>query len=639
MRPSRTLPLLLAGLVLPLAGCSLANTAAPSSGEGVASIAGNVHGGQQPISQAHVHLLGVSSAGYGAASQSLIASGYAGTDSIGPYVLTNANGDFALTGDYTCTAGQEVYVYATGGNPGGGTNADAGLLAPVGTCQTAPTLLEGASFVTVNELSTVAFAYAMAGFTVDPTHVASSASTLGQLGLANAFATIPSLYTGSASSAPTTTAAGNGTVPYKELNTLANILAACINSTSPFTSCNTLFTNATTGGTGGTQPADTAVAAINIAHNPALVGISNLFPLQTAATPFQPGLTSAPSDFSVAISYTGGGLVTPNAQEQGTSSSTQPTLYNDIAVDATGNIWKSNFSGNNLTELSPLGVPLSGTNGFAKSEESEPANIAIDPNGYLWIPSFATSFLGEYYPTGLFAQGFNSPTAAPQNLAIDASGNVFLVYDNALAKFSSAGGLPGTYANSLSFPVGIAFTAGAAGNVWVANLGGGGGQISVYTNSGGVLQGSPYAGSDVNIPSSIAFDASGNAWLANLTSFGELTGSGAEAANYTVPNASSLSHAIPGAIAVDGTGKVWATDTGPNCAILATNNSGKFLSGTNGFQAGETTKPQSLAIDPSGNLWYSAFNDATIHELVGIASPTVTPLSVAVKNSTLGTRP
>lgn len=86
----------------------------------------------------------------------------------------------------------------------------------------------------------------------------------------NAFVTASSLASLSTGVALATTPGGNGTVPQTEINTLANVLARCINSTGPaFASCATLFSDAKSGGTSGTTPTDTATAAINMAHNPA----------------------------------------------------------------------------------------------------------------------------------------------------------------------------------------------------------------------------------------------------------------------------------------------------------------------------------------------------------------------------------
>src|ERR1035437_1444619 len=104
-------------LPLVLTGCSLSPTAEPSADAGLA-IQGAVHGGQQPISQAHVYLFAANTtgnAGPGIAASSSNASlsllsGTGNTDSLGSYVLTDPSGNFSITGDYSCTPNTQVYL-------------------------------------------------------------------------------------------------------------------------------------------------------------------------------------------------------------------------------------------------------------------------------------------------------------------------------------------------------------------------------------------------------------------------------------------------------------------------------------------------------------------------------------------------
>jgi hypothetical protein len=335
--------------VLVFAGCariSNSNSSSTNSQPGVA-ISGRVHGGQNPISGAHVYLMAVNTTGYGGPgivassanmSASLLTSG-AGQDSLGYYVTTDSNGNFNITGDYACpSTWANPYLYAVGGNSGSGTNSAITLVAPVDSCP-------GASeFITVNEVSTIASVYAFAGFASDPTHVSSSGSALDATSTGNARNTILSLENANTGVANATTPGGNGTVPQSEIDTLANILAACVNSTgSGSTQCGTLFSNAMNG---GTQPADTATAAVNIAHNPG-ANISNLIGLQTPSSPFQPMLsaTPVPNDFTIAVFYTGGGMNDPLG----------------LAIDNGGDVWATNTNGgaNSLSEFSPVGVAMS----------------------------------------------------------------------------------------------------------------------------------------------------------------------------------------------------------------------------------------------------------------------------------------
>ena len=145
-------------------------------------------------------------------------------------VTTASDGTFTITGDYTCPSpASPVNLYARSGNAGSGTNSGIGLLAAVGTCPADGTL-SSSLYVEINEVSTIATAYALAGYiqpaSSEPPPLNSSGSTLAQTGIANAFATVPNLETLGTGEALATTPAGNGTVPQSEINTLANILAA-----------------------------------------------------------------------------------------------------------------------------------------------------------------------------------------------------------------------------------------------------------------------------------------------------------------------------------------------------------------------------------------------------------------------------
>ena len=99
------------------------------------------------------------------------------TDSIGSYILTDANGYFSISGDYTCTSGQQFYLLSIGGNPGlpdGQVNPVLYLMAAIGACPEGQTNFATAvPFISINEVSTVAAVYSLSGFMTDATHVSS----------------------------------------------------------------------------------------------------------------------------------------------------------------------------------------------------------------------------------------------------------------------------------------------------------------------------------------------------------------------------------------------------------------------------------------------------------------------------------
>lgn len=79
-----------------------------------------------------------------------------------------------------------------------------------------------------------------------------------------------------------------------------------------------------------------------------------------------------------------------------------------IAVDGAGTVWVANYRGNNLTELSGAGAGSTGTSlspavGFGSDASLlEPYAIAIDASGNLWVTNFGnntvTQFVGVATP-------------------------------------------------------------------------------------------------------------------------------------------------------------------------------------------------------------------------------------------------
>jgi streptogramin lyase len=626
------LPLLLLSLPLLLAGCALTSTA-PATQPGL-SLQGNVRGGQQPINQAHVYLFAANTTGYGSASVSLLSAISTGlSDSVGAYVLTGSDGNFLINGDYSCTAGDQVYLYALGGDPGSGTNHAAGLLAALGNCPIAGNFASAVPFISMNEITTIAAAYSFAGFAIDATHVSSSGAALALTGIANAFANAANLANIATGAALATTPAGNGVVPQTTVDTLANILAACINSSGDITGpssptpCYTLVNDAKSSGSSGTMPTDTAAAAINLAHNPT-ANLTALFDLQTAGSPFAAKLSAVPNDFTLALSFTGAGILTdPNEFFQNEVS--------NIAVDGSGNVWRANYGSNSLSELSPLGAAHSPSGGYTGGGLNNPTNVAIDLTGRVWTANSGANSLSVF--SGSSPVGGSPYTAGglsgPTNVVIDGSGNAWAVNSSdTLTKLSSSGvaasGSP--FSNSLNESFGVAVL--PSGKVWVVNPDDD--DISVFTAAGGVAN-SPFTSGGLDLPYGLSFDSNSFGWLANETTISKISSSGTTASGspYAIP-----SGAVANSTAIDGNGVVWVAEYGNN-TILEMSNSGVLLSGTVGLRAGEATQPESIAVDGSGNVWYTSFNDDTIHELIGAAAPVVTPLAVGVENSHLGTRP
>jgi len=611
-----------AASILPVAftGCALTSTATPLPQTGSA-IRGSIHGGQQPIVGARVYLLAAATSGYGSASVSLLDPSSTGlSDSIGAYVVTDGGGGFDISGEYSCTPGTQVYMYGSGGDPGAGVNTAVGLAAILGNCPASGTFAQAVPYLSINEVSTVAAAYAIAGFATDSTHVASSGTKLATSGLANAFANSANIVDLPSGSALVTTPGGNGAVPTATINTLANIIAACINSTDAQSyPCTTLFANAT--GTGGSVPTDTMSAIVNVAHNPG-ANVAALYDLPSPASPYAPTLTTQPNDFTIAVTFTGGGLGGPGP----------------VTIDSTGSVWVANYYTNTATKFSPLGVPASGSP-FSDPSFNGPYGVAIDRADNAWIINVLGNSVTVLAPTGSAVAG--SPftgggISQPAAIAIDGSDDVWIANysPSSVTKLSHSGTpAPGSPFSQSGTVTPFAIAIDPAGNAWVPNYDSN--NVSVFTRSGVPAAVSPISGGGLDTPSAVAIDHSGNAWIANFMTgtATELLSSGALAA----PSAFTGGGLVNAQnVAIDGDGNAWFANY---TSLTELSQAGTALTPASGLIADPTLTIDGLAVDSSGNVWFPTFASNAIVEVIGLAAPVVTPLSVGVKTDTLGVRP
>jgi glucuronoarabinoxylan endo-1,4-beta-xylanase len=270
------------------------------------SLHGRVKGGQQPVAGATIQLYQVGTAGDGSSAAPL-----------GSSTTTNASGGFTITGGYTCPGSNpQVYLLATGGNPGlaSGTNNTAiALIAALGSCSA----LSASTFINLNEVTTVAAVAALSPYMTSPTSIGSGTSDAAAL---TAAFTLASQYASTATgTSPGTSVPAGDAVPITLINSLADIISACVNSTGGVagdgSSCGTLFTDATP--QGGAAPTDVATAVLNILNNPGS-NLASLFALQPSTAPFEPALTAAPSSWGIGLITTpaGGALADFGTQEQ-----------------------------------------------------------------------------------------------------------------------------------------------------------------------------------------------------------------------------------------------------------------------------------------------------------------------------------
>lgn len=666
------------------AGCANMITTAASTNalDAPATVTGKVHGGNQPVSGATVKIWYV---GEGTALASVGATTTSAADGAGSFSFIKAatNGLPPNGNTFSCPSDSTlVYVVATGGNPlnnGVNTvnNTAAVFLAPYGPCKN----ITSASFVDMTEVSTVATMAALQQYfnplaSSTSTAAAESFSTdgsgLAKTAVTNAFSTIANLADVVSGSAVVSKVipAGSITAGYgyagisvtaipesTKLNLIANIIASCVNNaTSSAPNCATLFSNAappdpaTTSRPYGTVfPAATDVlqAAYYMLTNPTDGGsskLTNLYNLSAAAgAPFQPALSPAPSDWTLAVSYS-------SVSSCGSNSGHFISNAQDLAVDIYGGIWMANSEPGkgNLTQVAPNGVPVtciaigSGAN----------SGVTIDNKtgtlGNIWLADSASSNVYRYTPGQ--STSFQFPTTVPPAaIAADGTGNIYFTSGAASGTLYE---MPGAVASATAVtPLAITTAIGTAparimldstSAVWTTsgssfitrsasatpNTGGGftSLQLTTPTPTYGISTTAIPSGSTKNFVYVGAYAPSNT-----LSLFQGIGASYSSVAGWPVTTAL----ASPAAVASDGAQNVWTVNNGSSTGVVEVGNQLQPLSGFGGFKKSNLylASGRSLVIDQSGNVWISLDNTNSITEIVGAAVPVAQPYSDALKNN------
>lgn len=221
-----------------------------------------------------------------------------------------------------------------------------------------------------------------------------------------------------------------------------------------------------------------------------------------------------------------------------TSSAALNTLV-AIAFDSAGNLWAVGLDEPALLAFEPEALTSSGSRlarttivSSAGSLKS-PTGLAFDAQQRLWVADF-TGTLSRFDVQQLATGGAQLPAVVvnvpgnPAAMAFDASGSLW-VSDNVLhvvrkytsAQLATSGSpLPDVVLSatdlSLVNPAGLAFD--AAGNLWVANIGGR--TLAAFSPQKLDRTASPVPdvlitanGESLAVPVSLAFDAEGNLWV------------------------------------------------------------------------------------------------------------------------------
>ncbi|HEX6770823.1 MAG TPA: NHL repeat-containing protein [Acidobacteriaceae bacterium] len=587
--------------------------------------------------------------------------------------VTSRNGDFTINYRQPLRSDAVLYLMADGFLPRGAKTprTEVRLATVLGTGQ-AP------ANVVLNELTTIATAYAMAQF-INRAEIAG-----GSPGVQNAAATFANLAdtrTGHLARVLASSPNGTDTSTMAEFNSLANLLASCVSAITA-APCNALFVAAST--PSGQAPKDTLQAAVNIAHYPGSHAAA-LYLLSRVRMLYQPALSAAPDAWTIAIRYGGNGHEFDGP--------------GNMAIDQDGNVWSTNnyeytksqlkqaCGGTYAIKLTPDGNDAPGAPYYGGGLYGAGFGIALDMQGNAWLGNFGFEGTGRKSCAGndttvsgldadgkaLSQDGFNNGGIhQPQGMATDQQGNLWIANcgTNSVVQYPDANpDLAQRYLDlPLHSPFGVAVD--PQNNIWVTNNAqdANGNYTVVELGPDGKMIGTPFSGAGIKAPIDIASDSLGNLWVANsgilpvpcgttstsvfashlgLPSAPSVTEISPSGGTYTLSKFTGGGLTLPWGIAVDGNDNVWVANFGRKrlsefCGARPGTcptglKTGDPISPGNGYSSDALTRNTGITIDPSGNIWLAnnwmeipiQSNPGGRHLVVfvGLAAPVKTPMA------------
>ncbi len=625
--------------VLLLAGCGVERKLVKALNVDSPAITGRAMGARQPVGGATI-----------SARLRWGKPGYGSTGTVLASVTTDSGGNFSFDpGAYTCPQSDTpVYLLGIGGNTGAGGNSSAVLGAGLeSTCAAGKN-----SFHTIlNAVTTTALAFTLAHF-FSPTLGGTGAqndwfggpSTRSQGLVMGNSVTIPAIVS-NAVGAPNQDHTGY-VVEAAKINTIANILANCVNTTGATdttettTPCWHARCHARDGA--AVRPSDTLQAAVQMALHPA-TNVTPLFNLIVAQTPFA-GLTAPPNDWTIGVGYTTSSLGL--AADTGTLTT--------LDIDASGRIWfPSNAAGKTgAAYFDPASQSFNGP--FNATGLVHPQQVAIDATGFAWYNDSAATTVGGYLVTNpTTTQEFSLPGTSSQSVTI-ANNNAVGFGITIPSLFELAGILPDR--SDYFIVVDIVYSDPVVSMAGDANNDAG---AVATSNPLGVLMRNylsiplPPSNQEIltanDVAGQVIFIGDDNVSLRSFSG----TGTPSDGlCIYSLANCHDFTGALTNAVkgmVIDGARNLWVTENGDGGILqVPVSNPGAaggavYLSGLNDAPAteylhgsgngGTVTVPYGIGVDATGNVWVSNAGcnvtgctpgSFTLTEIIGAATPTIT---------------
>jgi streptogramin lyase len=269
-----------------------------------------------------------------------------------------------------------------------------------------------------------------------------------------------------------------------------------------------------------------------------------------------------------------------------------------------------------VTQLEDRCLPstVSGISEFlVPTAGSAPFAIAKGPDGNLWFTEFNGNQIGRVTPAGVVGQfGGLTAGAVPLGITLGPDGNLWFVEHaaNQIGRITPSGRVSefgGLTAGSL--PLGI--TSGPDGNLWFTETVGN--RIGRITPAGVVTE---FGGLTPNsVPDRITSGPDGNLWFTEFAGnrIGRITPAGV-VSEFAIPTAGSQPHAITAAP----DGRLWFTE-------FATNRIGRISTDgavTEFLLPNPNSEPHGITVGADGNIWFAEVSGNRLGRITGAGNIT-----------------